>query len=81
MTYGDVAKLAQTSPRVVGNALHANPDPTTIPCHRVVSSEGKLSGSFAFGGATGQRERLKQENVPFVHETVDLVRCRKSVRV
>lgn len=30
--------------RAVGNALHANPLQIIIPCHRVISSKGRLSG-------------------------------------
>lgn len=38
-TYGQVAKMAGNPrmARAVGNALHKNPDPSTIPCHRVVN--------------------------------------------
>jgi O-6-methylguanine DNA methyltransferase len=59
MTYGEIAKRAKTSARVVGNALHRNPDPKTIPCHRVVNAKGELSKSFAFGGLCEQKKRLE----------------------
>ena len=51
-TYGQVAMLAGNIrwARVVGYALHINPDPTTIPCHRVVNRDGKVAPGFAFGG-------------------------------
>ena len=41
-TYGQVAALAGNKrwARVVGYALHANPDPDHIPCYRVVNKEG-----------------------------------------
>lgn len=66
-TYGQVARLAGNSrwARVVGYALHANPDPENIPCHRVVTREGKVSGAFVFGGAEIQRERLENEGIVF----------------
>ena len=37
-TYADVAEMAgnRKMARAVGNALHKNPDPSTIPCHRIV---------------------------------------------
>ena len=37
-TYGQVARMAGSPrwARVVGYALHANPRPGVIPCHRVV---------------------------------------------
>ena len=46
MTYKEAAKLAG-SPlafRAVGNALNKNPDLKTIPCHRVVRSDGTVGG-------------------------------------
>ena len=41
-TYGQVARLAGNPrwARVVGYALHANPDPDGIPCYRVVTKDG-----------------------------------------
>ena len=60
-TYGEIAKKAGTSPRVVGFALHKNPDPENIPCHRVVFKDGSLSKNFAFGGEARQKELLQKE--------------------
>jgi len=38
--YGEVAAMADTSPRVVGQAMARNITPLIIPCHRVVSAQG-----------------------------------------
>ena len=45
MNYGMVAELAgyRTRSRQVGRALHNNPDPEHIPCHRVVMKDGSLT--------------------------------------
>ena len=66
-TYGQVAILTGNAKlaRTVGNALHANPNPTTIPCHRVVNREGKVAKYYAFGGAEAQRKRLETEGIVF----------------
>ena len=64
-TYGQVA-FAAGNPhwsQVVGYALHANPDPVTIKCHRVVNKQGKVSSSFVFGGAFAQKDLLQSEGV------------------
>lgn len=65
-TYGQVALLAG-NPRMarqVGWALHQNPDPAQIPCHRVVNRFGGLSAAFAFGdGREEQKRRLNAEGV------------------
>ncbi len=55
-TYGQIAEIAgnRNMARAVGNALHKNPDPETIPCFREVNSKGELAREFAFGGAGAQ---------------------------
>ena len=66
-TYGQVALLAGNPrwARVVGYALHVNPEPGIIPCHRVVNREGKGAPSVAFGGEGVQRQLLELEGVVF----------------
>jgi methylated-DNA-[protein]-cysteine S-methyltransferase len=48
-TYGTVAKLAGSprAARAAGNALHENPVPIVVPCHRVVPASG---GIGQYGG-------------------------------
>ena len=58
--------------RVVGYALHVNPDPEHIPCHRVVNRLGEVSKAFAFGGENRQVDLLMQEGVGFKDGKVDL---------
>lgn len=67
-SYGRVAALAGNPAwsRVVGYALHVNPDPDSIPCYRVVTKDGKLSEAFAFGGINVQRELLEKDGVGFL---------------
>lgn len=66
-TYGQIALLAGNPrwSRVVGYALHVNPDPAGIPCFRVVNRFGACSGSFAFGGPDTQRRLLEADGVEF----------------
>lgn len=66
-TYGLVARMAGNPrwSRVVGYALHNNPAPGVIPCHRVVNREGKVAESFAFGGSDTQRKMLEDEGIVF----------------
>lgn len=75
VTYGQIASFLGNKhlSRVVGNILHKNPDPETIPCHRVVNRKGELSNAYAFGGREAQRVRLEAEGVVFESDgTVDL---------
>lgn len=73
-TYGDLARaLGTRDARRVGHALHANPSGDTTPCHRVVTQDGKLSESYAFGGSIEQYAKLVEEGVIFLDRThVDL---------
>ena len=67
-TYGQVALLAGNPrwSRVVGYALHVNPNPGSIPCHRVVNRFGEVSRAFVFGGENMQRILLTEEGVAFL---------------
>ena len=73
-TYGQIAELAgdKKMARAVGNALHKNPDPGSIPCYRVVNAKGELAGEFAFGGAGAQARLLEAEGVEVRDGKVDL---------
>lgn len=74
-TYGWLAaKLGKPqAARAVGNALHRNPDPATIPCHRVVNREGGVALSFSGAGWREHKRKLVAEGVEFKGEKqVDL---------
>ena len=73
-TYGQIATLAGNLhwSRVVGYALHSNPDPEGIPCFRVVNRFGELSSAFAFGGINRQQELLEAEGIEVRDNKVDL---------
>ena len=72
-TYGQLAKMAGSpkATRAVGVCMKENPDSSIIPCHRVVASDGKLTG-YAFGGTTTKKEILLKEGVAFINDKVDL---------
>lgn len=73
-TYGQIAALAGNPrlSRVVGYALHVNPDPESIPCYRVVNRLGEVSKAFAFGGENRQIALLQAEGASFTDGRVDL---------
>lgn len=76
-TYGMIAALAGNPhwSQIVGYALHSNPEPGAIPCHRVVNRFGATAAAFVFGGGDRQRELLEAEGVKFRADgTVDLAR-------
>ena len=51
------------SARAVANACGKNPYPGTIPCHRVVRSDGKIGGYSGPGGVTQKKRLLQEENL------------------
>ena len=78
LTYGDVARAvgAPRCARQVGWALHSNPEPGVIPCHRVVFGDGRLTDGFAFGGKEVQKALLEAEGVQFENNIIDLKKFR-----
>lgn len=62
VTYGELARRAgyPRAARAVGSAMHANPLPILIPCHRVVASNG--IGGYG-GGLALKRALLAAEGV------------------
>jgi methylated-DNA-protein-cysteine methyltransferase related protein len=73
-TYKQIAELAGNSQasRAVGMCMSNNRNPQEIPCHRVVASNGNLTG-YAFGkGVSTKKEKLEKEGVSFINDRVDL---------
>jgi O-6-methylguanine DNA methyltransferase len=50
-----------TSPRAIGNACGKNSLLIIIPCHRVISVKGKLTGFSALGGIKTKEKLLQIE--------------------
>jgi methylated-DNA-[protein]-cysteine S-methyltransferase len=71
VTYAQIArKLGTLGYRAVGNALNRNPYAPQVPCHRVVGSDGSLTGFFS--GLRRKQELLAREGVDVRRSTVDL---------
>lgn len=60
-TYGELSAALHSSPRAVGGAVGHNPISILIPCHRVVGSDGSLTG-YA-GGLNKKKLLLKLEGI------------------
>ena len=70
-TYAAIArKLGTQAYRAVGNAMNKNPYAPKVPCHRVVGSDGSLTG-FA-GGLEKKKRLLRAEGVAFANGKVKL---------
>ena len=56
-TYAELARRVgrPAAFRAVGNTMRTNPVPIVIPCHRVIGSDGSLTG---FGGGLDVKRRL-----------------------
>jgi methylated-DNA-protein-cysteine methyltransferase-like protein len=66
-TYGQVAALAGLPGRArqVGYALHALPQGTRLPWHRVINAKGEVSRRRRPGAELSQRMLLEREGVRF----------------
>ena len=68
VTYGQVAALAglPRQARLVGYAMHGLPDGSTLPWHRVINAQGKVSVRSLAGPSEGlQRHLLELEGITF----------------
>lgn len=74
-TYGQLAELAGSpgAARAVGMCMKTNPDAPHTPCHRVVASNGKLTGYSAGEGLKTKKQMLMDEGVKFTGDKVNLV--------
>jgi len=64
-TYGQIARQVGSprAARAVGQAMANNPWPVIVPCHRVLGSDGRLTG---FGGGLEMKRRmLEMERASF----------------
>lgn len=73
-TYGQVAALVGSpgAARAVGLCMKTNPDAPHTPCHRIVASNGSLTGYSAEGGVIRKKQMLIEEGVQFRGVRVDL---------
>ena len=66
-TYGQVARLAGLPghARQVGYAMHALPEHTKVPWHRIINAKGGVSRRSTPGWEQDQRLRLEREGIVF----------------
>lgn len=75
VTYGGLAQLYELrygramSAQAIGGAVGRNPISIFIPCHRVVGTNGELTG-YA-GGVYRKKQLLKLEGVDYLFEATD----------
>lgn len=72
-TYREIGRALDTRAyQAIGQAMGANPRLIEVPCHRVVASDGRLSG-YALG-VDKKRKLLISEGVEVNQDYVDLDR-------
>lgn len=70
-TYKEIARQLNTNGyRAVGQALHQSPGMPSVPCHRIICSDGKVGG-FA-QGTKKKIELLRKEGIIVQKQRVDL---------
>jgi methylated-DNA-[protein]-cysteine S-methyltransferase len=67
-TYGQLARVVGSpgAARAVGQTMARNPWPILVPCHRVLGSDGSLTGFGA--GLDMKRKMLQMEGVPLAEQ-------------
>ena len=65
-TYGRLAAAvgSPNAARAAGRAMACNPYAPEVPCHRVVASDGRLTGYSGDGGVERKAAMLAAEGVP-----------------
>lgn len=73
-SYGQIAELAGNRrwARVVGYALHAVEEGSSVPWHRVVKKDGEVAGGAESNSGRYQTELLRSEGVEFSDGHVDM---------
>ena len=81
LTYKMVAKLAgrPRAWRAVGNVLNKNRDFKTIPCHRVIKSDGKIGG-YRYG-TKRKITLLKKEGIIIKNEKVKTKNAKRQDKI
>ena len=76
LTYGEVARLAgmRRAARRVSQAMRRAPRSMSLPWHRVVNAQGKISFPEDSTGYREQKSRLEEEGVVFTRGKIDLER-------
>jgi methylated-DNA-[protein]-cysteine S-methyltransferase len=60
-TYGEIAKEIGSAAQAVGGACGRNPIPLLIPCHRIVGTNGKMTGYSGGDGIETKEQLLRLE--------------------
>lgn len=63
VTYKEMARICDTSPRAIGRIMAGNPDPVGYPCYKVIASNGELCGYSGHGGLKGKKKLLEKDGI------------------
>lgn len=73
-TYGKIAELAgyPSKSRYVGYILKNLPSDSTLPWHRIINAQGRISFPLHSEKHTLQRSLLESEGIHFLHDRIKL---------
>jgi len=69
-TYGQISKIVECNPRVVGYAMRNITEKMNLPWYRVINSRGKVSFPLDSDAYFEQRSLLEAEGVTFSEKNV-----------
>jgi methylated-DNA-[protein]-cysteine S-methyltransferase len=70
ITYGMLAKILNSSPRAVGQALKRNPYAPFVPCHRVIHTNGRIGGYNGISNSRKKINLLKKEGIKIIDNKI-----------
>lgn len=71
VTYKEMARVCNTSPRAIGRIMANNSDPINYPCYKIVASNGELRGYSGHGGLEGKKRLLEKDGIRVMNGKVD----------
>lgn len=71
-SYGAIAQCIglKSGARMVGHAMSAAPQVADLPAHRVVNSQGLLTGKHHFGSPTRMQQLLEEEGLVIKNDKI-----------
>ena len=71
VSYGELAKTCNTSPRAIGMVMKCNKEPNKYKCYKVVASDGSLGGYSGKNGTEGKIRLLKKDGIEIRNGKID----------
>ncbi|MCX6819361.1 MAG: MGMT family protein [Candidatus Aenigmarchaeota archaeon] len=69
VSYGELARACNNSPRAIGMIMKGNKDPVRYPCYKVIRSDGSVGGYIK--GIDKKIKLLRDDGINIKNERID----------